>query len=157
MRGVLQYNEAELYDLILEKIPKLYVLGQVAWACGVNRDTFHGWIKRGDEEAKEKLDTPLSRLSKGVRKTQAAAVESLLEEVRSRGNGTNQKWILEKCFREDFGQDSAEIQELRGQIAYALAAIGEHNLKKGAYSNGRKMTVEEAQKAKESKKPKDSK
>jgi len=104
------YDKDKYYDAIIQAISKVLVLGQVAGLVEVHRSTLSTWIINGDNDRKEGISSDLAHLSTGVRKAQALVVEDLIKTYK-RGK-SYAKWLLEVCFREDFGIDAGVISEL---------------------------------------------
>lgn len=103
-----------LIKQIIEATPKLMIVNQIAGYCGIPKSTLGDWLKRGAKEGKEGKDTLFAQLSAQFHTAKAKRCHDLLMKVE--GDQENMKaysWLLEKCFREDFGAESQELRELR--------------------------------------------
>lgn len=108
----LTYDHSQ-YAKIIQAVHDVLVLGQVAGLIGVPRITFHDWLAAGDDDRKNNICSELAQLSTGVRLAQAQEVVKLLESIRKNKKGAgNAKWLLEKCFAEDFGRDAEAYKVL---------------------------------------------
>lgn len=120
-----------LIKQIIEATPKLMIVNQIAGYCGIPKSTLGDWLKRGAKEGKEGKDTLFAQLSAQFHTAKAKRCHELLTKVE--GDQENMKaysWLLEKCFREDFGAESQELRELRELFEEILPVI------KGAKGNG---------------------
>lgn len=99
---------------IFDAVPRVLVLGQVAGLVKVPRGTLSSWIKRGEDDRQKNESSIFAYFSTGLRLAQALEVEKLMRHLKNaKGkNKSDSKWLLEKCFREDFGIESLQLQEL---------------------------------------------
>jgi len=109
----LTYDE-KMLDKIIEAISECKgSLGQVADRCMIPRNTFYDWLKRGEKEREEGIDSELAQLSGKVKRVQSDVVVALLTEaLKGKRNSKFIQWWLSICFRADFGQNGEEIQKL---------------------------------------------
>ncbi|MBX4189710.1 hypothetical protein KW791_00210 [Candidatus Parcubacteria bacterium] len=99
---------------IINAVPRVLVIGQIAGLCCTPRTTLLDWLKRGEKDNIAKQDTIFAQLSSGYKQALAIEAEKLLKILRN-PNGKNKassQWLLERVFRDDFGVDSEKIKEL---------------------------------------------
>ena len=118
MGAPLKYDQEKHLKLFLDAIAKVLVMGQVANLAGVPRTTLKSWLDIGDRERLAGSSSEIAQFSSQYRKAQADQVVLLISDVRSRKkNWQAAQWLLERCFREDFGQDALFIQELNERLS----------------------------------------
>ncbi len=123
----------ELLEKIIEATPQVLVVNQIAGLCMIPRSTLKDWMATGIEDAKSGKDTIFAQLSARFHEAKAKEVRILIAYLRTcPKNYQSVTWILEKCFREDFGADSEELKELRELFKQILPLIG-----KGDAINGK--------------------
>lgn len=104
----------ELQIAIIEATEDVILPTQVAALCGISHQKLSYWLKRGEEELNQDLSTPYAQLFANYKKTHAKEVKRLLERLdRCPDNYRALCWKLEKCFREDFGDESDEMRQLK--------------------------------------------
>lgn len=105
--------DPKTFKTIIKSVHDVLVLGQVAGLICIPRATFTQWIERGDNDRINNVRSDLAHLSSGVRLAQAQEVVILIENIRKNKRGAqNSKWLLEKCFAEDFGRDAEAFKQL---------------------------------------------
>lgn len=103
----------EVEAKIIDAIPRVYVVGLIADYVGVPRNTLYDWLKWGREDQKDSKDSIYAQLSGKYRSTLAKSAEEKLTTLSScPRNYQAITWMLEKCFKKDFGKDSEEYQKL---------------------------------------------
>lgn len=128
----------DVHIAILDAIPKVLIKSQIAALAGITRQKLQYWLERGEKELHENKLTEYAHLFYDYSQSRARCVQELLERVRKAPDNYKALcWILERCFREDFGEDSEELKELRALFTRILPLIG-----KGEKGNGRKMDTE---------------
>lgn len=94
-------------------ISEVLVIRQAAGLIGVSHATIYNWINKGEEDSKKDLSNDFVHFFYTVKVAQAREVRKLIADVRERPTGWQAcAWLLERCFREDFGQDNEKIREL---------------------------------------------
>lgn len=112
MGAPLTYDPKQ-YDQIIQAVHDVLVIGQVANLVGVPRVTFINWLDRGDEDRSNGISSELAHLSTGVRLAQGQEAKELIERIKKNKKGVgNARWLLEKCFAEDFGKDAEAFKQL---------------------------------------------
>jgi hypothetical protein len=129
------YNP-KLHDKLVESVEAAKgSLGQVADLNKIPRQTFRDWVRLGDEQNAEGQETDFVQLSCSIRKRQA---EVIMDMVRDALDNTKKAiftmWWLGRVCREDFGQDSQELKELRELFEKILPMMG-----KGAKGNAKEL------------------
>lgn len=108
------YDKKIHHQDIIEALPGVMTLNMTARMARIPPATFKEWIKQGDEDYRNHLGTDLAQLSADVRKLQAIEAKKLLDVMKEMPKGWQaMAWLLERCFREDFGQDNEVIAELK--------------------------------------------
>jgi len=98
---------------ILEAVPQVIIPAQVAALARVPKQTLSDWLIRGDKDIKAGTDSIYAQFSDDFKHAQAKIVQETLAFLRCcPKNYQALTWILERCFRKDFGSDSEEIKEL---------------------------------------------
>ncbi len=104
-------------DAIVANINKVLVLNQAAAMAKVLKSTAQMWMVRGREDVENNIDSVEANFVVAVKSAQAKKVEELLTELREMPRGWQAlAWILERCFREEFGADAGIIQELKAEF-----------------------------------------
>lgn len=115
----------ELHAQIIFNIPYVIIPTQVAALSRISHQNLSNWLKWGAEQFKDGEDTIYSRLFADFKRKQAEVVSGLLEKIQlSPKCYQAYAWILEKCFRSDFGADSDEMKELREQFRQIQLLLG---------------------------------
>ena len=106
--------DASKTDDIMASIKK--AKGSLGTAADLNlipRETFYGWIRKGDEDRKNNEDSQFAQFSGILRKTQGEVVVNLCEQaLRNPRKANFIIWWLGKVCREDFAPDAHEYKEL---------------------------------------------
>lgn len=99
----------ELIKKLSDAIRSVLVMRRACDLIGLNRQNLDNWRKKSDELP----DSIYAMLFIEIRKAQAEKIQTLLANIEERkSNWQANAWILERCFREDFGQDAGIIEEL---------------------------------------------
>ena len=105
---------SDLYQRLLDAVPKVIIQRHVAASCGVHEDVFARWLKRGTEEHREGINSIYAQFRMDYHDARTKVVREKLEIITNNPElRAGNSWILEKCFREDFGKESEEMRELR--------------------------------------------
>lgn len=119
---------------ILAAIPEVIVQAQVAKRARIPKQTLNTWLVRGQKEKLLGLDTEYTRFSDEYDYAQSQVVCETLADLRKKPKSYGALvWILERCFKSDFGDDSDQIQYLMDIVYNQILPI----LGKGIH-NGRK-------------------
>jgi len=115
-------------------------LGQVADLNAIPRATFYEWIRLGDIDRNNNLETDFAQLAYKIRTKQGEVICDLIntgleDEKKSRFI----MWFLGKVCREDFGVEGIELLELRNIFKVILPLIG-----KGSIEHGEQMDSKDA-------------
>lgn len=114
----------EIHTAIIAAIPYVIIPTQVAAHVKISHQKLMYWLKRGGEEMAEDQNSVYSRLFADFKYTQSLTVASLIDKIKTDPEGYKAySWILEKCFRSDFGADSEELKELRRVFEQILPLI----------------------------------
>ena len=104
---------AETTEKIIEGVEKVLVLGQVAAWAQITRQTLYNWLNQGKEDIGKGLWSEHAQFFYKVKGKQCEEVAKLQLHIRNAiPNWQSQAWLLERCFREDFGADAGIINDL---------------------------------------------
>jgi hypothetical protein len=108
---------SKLDDAMIEKVvdavKRVLVLRHVAGLCKIHFTSIYNWLEQAQADLKENQDTIHVRFFYALKNAQAEKVQEMLDAIATRVNNWQANaWILERCFREDFGSDAGVIQEL---------------------------------------------
>lgn len=103
----------EITQKIIEGIKGCLILRQACGYAEISYQTLYNWLNIGRDDINKGLLTEYASFFYAVKKTQAEEVKELITEVKAKvKNWQAIAWLLERCFREDFGQDAGIIQDL---------------------------------------------
>lgn len=103
----------ELEDILIEGLRKTLTQTQSAYYAGISPDTLAAWIKTGQEDARQGIDSVYKKFSMKYKKAQAEEASNLLNVLREgKQSWQSRAWILERCFRDDYAANSHVITEL---------------------------------------------
>lgn len=110
----LTYKEDVHFKKLVDGVKIALTLNKTAELCMLAPSTFKDWVLQGRKDLSMGLDTPLAKLSANIRAEQSKKAINLMNEIQeSPERWQALAWILERCFREDFGADAGIIQELK--------------------------------------------
>lgn len=119
----------QVKERVIEATSQVIVLPQIAALSGVPLTTLRGWLHRGAKDKIGGIESIFAQLSSEFYKARGEVVRDLLNQLRScPKNYGALTWILEKCFKEDFGAESEEMKELRELFKSILPLIGKGEL-----------------------------
>lgn len=126
----------EVAQRILQAIPEVFVLPQIAALSRVPKTTLVSWLEHGRADLEKNIDSDYAEFSCDFEQVRAQAVRDLLYSMQMDGDRHKvNTWILEKCFREDFGKESEEMRELRALFLQLLPTLS------GVQANGQQTKV----------------
>ena len=103
----------QLHDDLIKAIDAVIVIRQAVGLVDISHPTFYKWMKQGEEDIKNEIfDSQKAKLFAAVKKTQAKKISELVAKIKNDKAWQAHAWILERCFREDFGVHGGLIQEL---------------------------------------------
>ncbi len=115
----------EVKARLLEAVPLVIIPNQIAAYAKVPKQSLHNWLKRGQNDSIEGIASHYAQFWDEFKSLQAQVVREKLELLSTCPKNYGAiTWILEKCFREDFGADSDEMRELRELFKLILPLIG---------------------------------
>jgi|ERR1041385_123735 hypothetical protein len=138
----------QLADDLVNAIGDVLVLGQAAALCGMHRVKLYQWMEKGEKDISENNQSSIfAQLFIRMYSTKALKAKELIQRLKEcPKNYQALTWLLEKCFKDDFGADNEEIKQLREMFKQILPLIG-----KGDSYNGqddqRKGNQEDSQKS----------
>jgi len=115
----------EVKARVLAAVPEVIIQNQIALRARIPKQTLSTWLVRGKSDKNAGIDSIYAQFSDDFYYAQTEVVKQTLDFLRCcPKNYGSLTWILEKCFREDFGADSDEMRELRELFKMILPLIG---------------------------------
>lgn len=94
----------EVKSVILQAIPEVIVQNQVAARARIPKQTLSTWLVRGKSDREKGIDSIFAQFSDDYYFTLTEVVKDAIAKLKSMPKSFGSlTWILEKCFREDFG------------------------------------------------------
>lgn len=107
----------EIQAKLIDAISRVLVYTQATALANIKKSTFKTWMAKGTKDEEEDLDTEYSRLSMAIKHARALKVEELLRDIaEGKNRWQSSAWMLERCFREDFGSDAGVIEDIKKKI-----------------------------------------
>lgn len=131
MSGICSNGDGRPSDLtdevkarVLSAIPEVIVQAQVANRARIPKSTLCTWLSRGKKEQQQGIDSIYSQFSNDYYSKLSDVLKEILDKLRegpkSYGAYT---WLLERCFREDFGAESEDIKLLKALVYETILPI----------------------------------
>jgi hypothetical protein len=131
----------EVHARLIEAVSHVIIPSQVAAYARVPRTTLLEWLQRGEKDSSAHIDSIYAQFSSDFIQAQSEIVKETIAFLRScPKNYQALIWLLERCFRKDFGSDSEEIKELIRNIEIIA------NAKKGGLDHETQGSEEGSQK-----------
>lgn len=109
--------DEERHSIIVQVIREDLALSQGARAAGLSTVTLKNWMKQGEEDLKNNIDSNFAHLFSSVRAAQREHAKEILEKLRKcPSNYGALTWILQNCLREDFGVNVDLEEDLKERI-----------------------------------------
>lgn len=103
----------ELTEMIIDAIDKVIVLKHVAGLCEIHVTSLYNWLEQGKQDVIAGNWTDHAQFFYAVKGAQGKKIRQMLDKIAAGSkNWQAQAWILERCFRDEFGVDAGVIQEL---------------------------------------------
>lgn len=126
----------EVYARLIEAVPLVMIQAQVAAYCKIPKSSLCTWLTRGEKDLENQIDSIYAQFSNDYHKARSQIIRHNLAFLSTcPKNFQAVTWIMEKCFREDFGKESDELRELRSLFIQILP-----QLTKGALNDGTPIT-----------------
>lgn len=104
-----------LMEHILSFVESNYTQTQVARLSCVPQSRISDWLSRGMKDAEEGRDTIFAQFSIKFQEKIGLDIQDMLRAIRSLGSFQALSWLLENCFREEFGKEAGIIQKILDQ------------------------------------------
>lgn len=128
----------ETKQRILDAVPKVIVQNQVAAMARISKSNLSRWLSMGEADVENDIDSVYAQFWNEYRAAKAHVLyKSLLMIANRTPNYGALIWIIEKCFREDFGKESEEFRRIAEMFKMIFPLIG-----KGELLNGSQETKE---------------
>ncbi len=127
-------------DEIIAAVPEVIVQNQVAHRAHVTKQSLSQWLEQGQNDIeKGRPDSLFAQLYDRFHKARSEIVKNTLATLLGcPKNFQALTWTLEKCFREDFGKDSEQIQKLLDLVFNQVIPLAQ----KGVLQNGSQKAQE---------------
>ena len=123
-------------DKILEAIGDVLVLSQASAMARISRQTLYNWLMEGKKDIEENNLTDKAVFFYDVKMVQAKQIKKIQLNIRNAiPNWQSQAWLLERCFREDFGADAGIVNDLLAKCEQLEAAFKRMEENKGVINN----------------------
>ena len=89
---------------------------KIAAGCAdASYDSLNYWKKVGKEHITHGIDSIYSNFYKAVKKAHSKRATKWLKKIEEAGDQhwTAAAWLLERCHREDYSKDAADLQEVK--------------------------------------------
>lgn len=111
---------------ILDSISKYVPVTLAAEATGICKDTFYEWLKVARADRQAGKDTEYTDFSDALKKIETDKIKHLCANVEAGVDRWQScAWLLERRWREYFGQDAGIIAELQATFAELKAKVEE--------------------------------
>lgn len=115
---------SDKYQLLLDAVPRVIIQQHVAYMARVSPAALSEWLTRGREEQITNPESIYAQFANDYHAARCAIIEEKLNIIATdHDNRAGNAWILEKCFREDFGKESEEMRELRALFMQLLPTL----------------------------------
>lgn len=109
-----KYTKKLLNDIVEYTRENPIPLTYIAAEFGLRRECIEEWLRTGSREYEEEGDSILALFSVAYKKARNKNVNRLVGRIEGGKIGwQGSAWILERVFREEFGNDSAQIYEFK--------------------------------------------
>ena len=103
----------ELFDKIIEAVPRGLRPNTIAGLCGVAPKNLEYWLKTGMKDMEEGNSTIFSQLCAKFHNARTLKIAQWIEHIENRVQNWTALWeLLKVCAREDFGVEAVEYKEL---------------------------------------------
>lgn len=119
--------DEERIQSILNAISECIPYRIAAQANGISERTFYYWIKRGEHDMDNEIDSGFSRFLQSLRKIEGQKIIACLEKITSSKTGHKGcQWLLEHVFWRYFSSSTAtiELNKEIGQLKADISASG---------------------------------
>ena len=110
-------RHSDLTDALMEHILSFveisHIDSQVARLSGIAPQRISTWLKLGREHMIMDTRSVYAQFAEKYDKKMGNSIHVLLERMCALEGYQSVAWMLEKCHREDFGNDGSDIKELR--------------------------------------------
>ncbi len=129
-----------MIDNIIKAVPQVLIQNQVAGLVGIPRQYLSLWLKYGERDIQRGTENSLfAQLYDRFYKSRAEVLrDKLLFLSTCPKNYGAITWIIEKCFREDFGAESEEMKQLKDLVFNQILPL----IGKGVIPDGGRETKE---------------
>jgi hypothetical protein len=105
--------DEEFIEEFVEAMHKVLVITHAAGMCMIHRDTVYKWIAQAkDDLANGIKDTLHVKFFYRLKKAQSDKIFEFVGNIAKRlKNWQANAWLLERCFREDFGVEAGNMEE----------------------------------------------
>lgn len=135
--------QADKIDLIVEGFGKTFAIRRAAGHAHESPYHIRKWLLQGEQDVLNELDTINAQLFlKVAHRLSEKAAEYIAKLETCPNNAGSLTWLMEKCLRDDYGQDSEEYKELVDlykKLLESYRRLQESNPLHGVRNDGREM------------------
>jgi len=107
-----KFNDS-ISKLIIKDVRSHLSIQNAAKCVGLSHATILTWLKVGQSEFDQGLDTPHAKFLTGLRAAQGLKVKEMMAKVEEMPKCWQAiAWLLEKCCADEFGKDSELTKQL---------------------------------------------
>jgi hypothetical protein len=142
-RPVIEMREDQV-DVIVEGFATTFALRRAAGWAMVSPYHLKKWLEQGENDTEKGIESLYAQLFSKVGKALSDRAREFLEKLQGcPKNGTCLQWLLEKCFKNDYGSDTEEMKELIDLYSKLLESYKRlADNRQGALTHGREMDTE---------------
>lgn len=80
--------------------------------CSLHKSSFYAYLDQAEKDKKDDIESIHTRFSDAVKKARSEKAQQYIKTIENREkNWQANAWLLERCFREDYGTDSDYLRE----------------------------------------------
>lgn len=101
------YLDEELIEKIVASVPEVFFMKHVANLNKIPYQTLHHWMTHGNKDIKAGIeDSIYAKLVKSYYHKRSEALKEKIAQLLAAKNASAITWLLERCYREEFGVKS---------------------------------------------------
>lgn len=117
--------DQEMISKLRQATADVLVPNQIFPRLGLNESTFYLWMKSGKNDLENGVESPMADFYYNYLIVRSNTVKELLSKLISGSKNPNALiWILERCFRDDFGTDNLEFKEIKSMFEAFMKGVG---------------------------------
>jgi hypothetical protein len=145
-KGTTKPLPKEKIPLIVEGFAKTFTVRRAAGYAFESPYHVKNWLEKGESDAAHEIQSDYSQLFFSVANSLTTKAAEYIKKLENCAVGaTAIMWLLEKCLRDDYGQDSddyKELVDLYKKLLESYRRLQESNPIQGVLKDGREMDSE---------------